>query len=225
MTQYEVNVGARVKSGDGKKLGVIEQLIVHPETFRVDGFILGKGILSDDKIVPADLVTATDRSGLVLGIDKDKISELPTVIHEQLLRASGPVSFGAGLNQVDIPGSGDQWFLRGPSGGQLPHTGTESFFMQAPIGGIVTENVSNLSRDHVMISEGTEVIGSDGEKVGNVDEIFVEKRVITGVLVRAGRLFHHEVRIPRSTIAGLSHQRIRLNVSAEEAERQSKRDE
>ena len=48
------------------------------------------------------------------------------------------------------------------------------------------------------------------------DEIFVEKRIITGVLVRAGRLLHHDVRIPRSMIAGLSHQRIRLTVTAED---------
>jgi uncharacterized protein YrrD len=225
MGDHEVNVGARVRSRDGKKLGVIKQLIVHPETFRVDGFILGSGILSDEKIVPADLVTATDKSGVVLAIDKANVADLPTVIHEQLLKASGPVSFGAGVSQVDMYGAGNQQFLRGPSGGQLPHTGAESFFMQAPIGNIVTENVSNLSANHVAISEGTEVIGSDGEKVGNVDEIFVEKRIITGVLVRAGRLLHHDVRIPRSKIAGLSHQRIRLTVTAEDAEHASKRDE
>ena len=51
MGQHEVNVGARVKSRDGKKLGTIKQLIVHPGTYRVDGFILGKGILSEHKIV------------------------------------------------------------------------------------------------------------------------------------------------------------------------------
>ena len=58
----------------------------------------------------------------------------------------------------------------------------------------------------VTISEKTEVIGSDGEKVGNVDEIFVEERHITGVLVRAGRVLHHDVRVPRwSMMAGLTH--------------------
>ena len=70
MGQHEVNVGARVKSRDGKKLGTVEQLIVHPGTYRVDGFILGKGILSEPKIVEANLVTATDKEGIVLGIDE-----------------------------------------------------------------------------------------------------------------------------------------------------------
>jgi uncharacterized protein YrrD len=214
MAQHEVNVGAPVKSRDGKKLGVIKQLIVQPETYRVNGFILGKGVLSDEHIVAADFVTATDRSGLVLAIDKASVTELPTVIHEQLLRSSGP-----------LYDTGNHWVLRGPSGGQLPNTGAESFYMQAPLGSVSTQNVSNLSGDHVMISEGTDVFGSDGKKVGQVDEIYVEDRQITGVLVRAGRLRHHDVRIPRAMIAGMSHQRIRLNVPAEEAERQSKQDE
>ena len=214
MAQHEVNVGAPVKSRDGKKLGVIKQLIVQPETYRVNGFILGKGVLSDEHIVAADFVTATDRSGLVLAIDKASVTELPTVIHEQLLRSSGP-----------LYDTGNHWVLRGPSGGQLPNTGAESFYMQAPLGSVSTQNVSNLSGDHVMISEGTDVFGSDGKKVGQVDEIFVEDRQITGVLVRGGRLRHHDVRISRAMIAGMSHQRIRLNVTAEEAERQSKQDE
>ena len=51
MAQHEVNLGTRVTSRDGKKLGVIEKLIVHPASYRVDGFILGKGFLADEKIV------------------------------------------------------------------------------------------------------------------------------------------------------------------------------
>ena len=148
------------------------------------------------------------------------------MIHEQLLRGAEPLSSGMATAQSGVHTGADQWFLRGPSGGQLPNTGAESWvFMQAPIGNVVTENVSNLGRDHVMISEKTDVFGSDGEKVGHVDEIFVEDRHITGVLVRAGRVLRHDVRVPRSMIAGLSHQRIRLNVTADEAERQSKHDE
>jgi uncharacterized protein YrrD len=217
MGQHEVNVGARVKSRDGKNLGVIKQLIVHPATYRIDGFILGKGILSDETIVTADLVTNSNEKGLTLAIDKDAVANLPTVIHEQRLRASG---------QHDISGTGgDQWFLRGPSGGQLPHTGTESFY-QAPIGNFAAENITNLDANHVLISEGTDVVGSDGKKFGHVDEIFVDdERQISGVLVRAGRVLPHDVRVPRSMIAGLSHLRIRLNVTAEEAQRQSNRDE
>ena len=223
MGQHEVNVGARVKGRDGKKLGSIEQLIVHPQSYRVDGFILGKGVLSEPKIVDANLVTATDKDGIVLSTDADEASKLPTLITQQLLRGGAPLSSGYGYySQTGVHTGADQWYLQGPSGGQLPNTGSQSWVHQAPIGSAATENVSNLSRDLVVIGEKTDVIGSDGEKVGHVNEIFVEERHITGVLVRAGRVLRHDVRVPRSMIAGLTHQRIRLNVTAEEVERQSK---
>jgi hypothetical protein len=38
-------------------------------------------------------------------------------------------------------------------------------------------------------------------------------------------VLHHDVRVPRSMMAGLTHLRIRLNVTAEEAGRQSKGDQ
>ena len=219
MGQHEVNVGARVKGRDGKKFGTVEQLIVHPETYRIDGFILGKGVLSESKIVDADLVTATDKEGIVLSMNGDEASELPTLIVQQLVRGGGAFSYGYGYGQPGMHAGADQWRLQGPSGGQLPNTGSQSWVSQTPIGSAATENVSNLSRDVVLIGEKTEVIGSDGEKIGHVDEIFVEERHITGVLVRAGRVLHHDVRVPRSMFAGLTHHRIRLNVTAEEAER------
>ena len=107
MGQHEVNVGARVRSRDGKKLGVIKQRWF--TRGRIGSMASSSGKASSPKIVPADLVTATDGSGLVLGIDKANVAELPTVIHEQLLRSSGP-----------IYDTGNQWVLRGPSGGQPP---------------------------------------------------------------------------------------------------------
>jgi uncharacterized protein YrrD len=92
MGQHEVNIGARVKGRDGKKLGTVEQLIVHPETFRIDGFILGKGILSEPKIVEADLVTATGKEGIVLTMDAKEATNLTTLIHQQLLRGAEPIN-------------------------------------------------------------------------------------------------------------------------------------
>jgi uncharacterized protein YrrD len=231
MAEHEVNVGARVKSHDGKKLGVVKELIVDPKENRIDGFILGQGIRKGDKIVRRGLVAETSAKGVVLSIDAAEADNLPAVIHEQLVRGSEALTYGAGYGgagygTVGVGGSSDQVFLRGPSGGQFPHTGTESFFAQAPIGNVVTENISNIPTDRVAISEGTDVYGSDGEKIGHVDEVFVDdQRQIAGILVRAGRVFHHDVHIPSSLIAGLTHDRIRLNVTAEEAERQSRRDE
>src|SRR5829696_6953419 len=147
MGQHEVNVGARVKGRDGKKLGTVEQLIVHPGTYRIDGFILGKGVLSEPKIVDANLVTATDKEGIVLSMNGHEASELPTLIVQQLVRGGGAFSYGYGYGQSGMHAGADQWRLQGPSGGQLPNTGSESWIALFSNDTATTENVSNLGRD------------------------------------------------------------------------------
>jgi uncharacterized protein YrrD len=219
MTQHEVNIGARVRSRDGKRLGSVEKLIIHPDANRVDGFVLGKGIIHEARIVDAGLVAATDEHGIVLKIDARDVASLPALVQQQRIKTSGTLGYGLGAGQVDVPSTGEKWFIRGDSGGQLPHTGSDSLFMTAPIGEVVAENISNLDAEAVTIGEGTDVVGVDGKKVGHVDEILVEQRHITGILVRAGRLLRHNVRVPMSMVAGISHDRVRLNVSVDEAER------
>jgi hypothetical protein len=63
-------------------------------------------------------------------------------------------------------------------------------------------------------------VGNDGVKIGQIDEIFVgPDRRVSGALLRAGRVFHHDITIPISMVAGASHKHVRLNVPSEEAKR------
>jgi hypothetical protein len=120
---------------------------------------------------------------------------------------------------VDVPGTGDTWMLRGTGGGDYPHTGTAPFFFEAPIGNVEAQNVSNLPEDSLLISEGTDVIGSDGKKVGTIDELIVDdERKVTAILVKAGWLFKHDVRMPVTAVAAAAHDHVRLKITAEEAE-------
>jgi uncharacterized protein YrrD len=218
MVEFEVNIGAHVKSRDGKKLGSIERLIYHADNNRVHGFLLDTGHFSSNKIVAAGQVASTDADGIVLKLDAKEAEQLPNFIEEQMLRAPGNLTYtGRWGAQVDIQGTGDQWWIRGSSGGDLPHTGSGSLFFELPVGTIEAENLDNLPEDSILLSEGTDVVGSDGKKVGRVDEVFVSERAITGFLVKAGHLFRHDIRVPMSAVAGISHAHVRLNVTAEEA--------
>jgi uncharacterized protein YrrD len=219
MVEFEVNIGAHVRSSDGKRLGSIERLIYHPDTNQVHGFLLAKGHFSTNKIVAAGQVASTDHDGIVLKLDAHQAEQLPNFVQEQMLRAPGNLTYGGRWGAiVDVQGTGNQWMIRGQSGGQFAHTGAESAFLVAPIGTVEAQNLDNLPEDSILLSEGTDVVGSDGKKVGRVDEVFVDgKRGITGFLVKAGHLFRHDIRVPMSSVAGISHAHVRLNVTAEEA--------
>jgi uncharacterized protein YrrD len=223
MAEHEIKIGAHVKSKDGKDLGTIAKLIVHPSTRTIDGFLLGKGHFSTPKIVEARLVASVDAHGAVLSVDAAEAEKLPNLVEEQLLRAPGTLTYAGPMGgMADIGGTADKWVLRGSGGGDYPHTGTAPFFYVAPIGNVEAQNISSMPEDTYAVGTGVEVISFDGKKIGKIDEVFVDDdRKVTAILVKSGWLFKHDVRIPLSAIAGAAHDHVRLNITAEEAERGS----
>jgi uncharacterized protein YrrD len=223
MESYEVNIGASVHSKDGKNLGKVEHLIVQAETGMVYGFLLEKGMFSTKRIVATGFVQSTDKNGIVLSLTGDEADQLPAEIHDQMVSAPDGLTMSTGWGGlVDISGTGGQRYLRGNQGGDLPNTGSPSFFQGGMYGNVEVENITNIPEDAILISEGTDVVGNDGEKIGQIDEVFVgSDRRVTGALLKAGRMFHHhDITIPISMVAGASHKHVRLNVPAEEARRQ-----
>jgi uncharacterized protein YrrD len=70
-----------------------------------------------------------------------------------------------------------------------------------------------------MISHGTEVVASDGRKVGTVAEIFVTPDgKVTGFVVKAGFLFKRDVVIPIEWVAEIGEKHIRLKMTADDTE-------
>lgn len=220
---YDLHIGAHVKSKDGKKLGSIHKLIVHPDTSRVDGFLLGKGHFSTNRIVAMEQVETTDADGAVLKLDLDQAEHLPAFIQEQMLRAPGNLTYqGKWGAQATFAGTGDHWVMRAP-GGDFSTINSNSLFAPAPIGNIEAQNLDDLPENSVLLSTGTDVVSSDGHKIGHVDDVlFDSDGHIVGFLVKAGHLFTHDVKVPLSSVAGISHVHVRLNVTAESAAHASK---
>lgn len=218
----EVNLGTHVRSSDGKSLGKVDQLIVDADTNTLAYLVIDKGKLHDGRLVDINLIATTDHDGVVLKVDQAAAEELPAFIKEQFLQVRGNASFGVPTGgQVDIQGSGDKWMLYGSSGGQYPHTGSGSLFMSAPIGNIVTEEMSSIDESDVVLSEGTRVVDSEGKTIGHIDEmLFDDQRHPSGFIVKAGHLKHHSLRVPNKWVDGMAHDHVRLNVTKSFAERE-----
>jgi uncharacterized protein YrrD len=218
VTNYDLHIGAHVKSKDGKKLGSIQKLIVHHDTSRVDGFLLGKGHFSTNRIVAVGQVETTDADGVVLKLDIHEAEQLPAFIQEQMLRSPGNLTYqGRWGAQATFAGSGEHWVMRAP-GGDLSTINSNSLFAPAPIGNIEAQNLDDLPENSVLLSTGTDVVSSDGHKIGHVDDIlFDSEGRIVGFLVKEGHLFTHDIQVPMTSVAGISHLHVRLNVTAESA--------
>ena len=101
----------------------------------------------------------------------------------------------------------------------LGYTNEAPYFAEAPSNPPVDEVQSNLPEQSVLVNEGTDVVGSDGEKIGTVDQVaYTPDGDIDGFVVKAGFIFHNDVRIPGNWIEEISGDIVTLNVTSDEAQ-------
>lgn len=77
----------------------------------------------------------------------------------------------------------------------------------------------SVPRDAVVLSHGSEVYDKHGKHIGNLDEIIYSGDGISSAfIVDSGFIFTNDVIVPVSAIKSITHDRIELKISADEAE-------
>jgi uncharacterized protein YrrD len=214
-----IDLGMDVFGSDGEKVGTVERIVVDSNTKQIHQFIVHRGFLShDDKLVDIGMVSGQDADGLRLDLTSDQVNELPGYVEERFVQIPDndrdslpfmvPNAMGAGAYLYGAPNVG-----RGYEGSQ------DSFFDAAPAVAPVIEDQSNIPETDVMISEGTDVYGVDGDKLGSVGEVLVSNDgAIDGFVVSKGLIFKKDVRVPIDWVESANGDEIRLNVTSAQAE-------
>ena len=215
MAVGQLHLGTKVRTSDGHDIGDVDQLVVKGGSTQLESIVIDKGMFHNGRIVPMSLIASADENGVQLSIDKNTAENLPEYITEQFIQNRGYTSFGLPSGaHANLQGSGNTWILEGSGGGQIPSTGEPSIIMSPVMGNLVTEQVSSISEDNVVIGEGTDVRDSDGETIGTIKEVILdETNNAVGVIVQAGRFFHHDVHIQKEWIVAGTNDYVRLNVT------------
>lgn len=222
----EISLGQPVVSTDGDQIGKVDALALDADTQEVRQIIIRQGMfLSTNRIIDHSMVERVGDDGTVyLNISSAQSEEMPPFVEEQFVVAREedlrhmPHAW-AGWDPLAAVWS-DAVPASGPVARQTPTPEDNASFFDVPSTSPgPLENVSNLSEDMVLISTGTDVVGSDGEKIGSVDEVlYDEEGRVAGFVVKAGFLFHHDVRVPADWIDTVGGETVQLNVTAEQAE-------
>ncbi len=218
----EIELGKPVVSKDGDKVGTVDRLVLDADTKEIRQFLMKQGaILTEDRIVDMPLVARVDPDGTVhLDISTAMVNELPPFARERYIEPTDEQ-----LEGIPIGWSGAATgapLLLGPTYLGEGYDPRGPYMEPAPMNPPVVETETNLREDSIVIGEGTDVVGRDGDKVGTVDEvIYDEDGNVAGFVVKAGTLFHHDVRIPADWVEAVTSDTVRLRVTADEAERQA----
>lgn len=223
----KIDIGKDVIGSDGEKVGKVDRLVLDSETHNLVKLIVHKGMFwSEDKIVDIDLISQVDGDGNVhLSVPSDDEDTLPVFVEEthRVATDEEATSMGYGAFVGTAPyapivmAPATTGAAPGRTGGEYK-PGEGPFFDTPQVGGVL-ETRTNLPEDSMTIDKGTDVIGNDGDKVGEVDELMTDADGnITGFVVKAGFLFTHDVEIPMSLVDHMSGEHIALSVSADQAD-------
>lgn len=215
----ELKEGMSVFTPGGEELGRVSHFVLDPSTNEVTHLVIQKGwLLSEDKIIPFDMVSTADEDKVRLNEEIVDIDELPpfeeTHYIETEVRGAGPETV-LGPGPETVPG-----YRYSPAYYWYPPHGFAGY-PAGYYGWPATETVRNIPADTIPLSEGSNVVSSDGEHVGDIERLFVdpESNKATHFLISQGLLFKEHKLVPAHWVRDVEEGKVHLAVSSELLER------
>ena len=209
-----VPFGTHVLDREGKSVGTVSRLVLHPTTQQVVALVVQQGVLNRrEVVVPINKVASVGkevrlimRAAELAGLD---------LFNAQPLRPMPdrwPMPAGFDLRSFFLV-AGDGW-----TEAVLPFVLTSPAVSGTPA---FIRDPDAEGRKEPAIAAATPVYDRKGRRIGDVEaaEIDPASGRITRVLVRRGFLFATETAIPASLIESVSDARVALGVDADEVKK------
>jgi len=209
-----VPFGTHVRDKDGKSIGTVSGLVLHPESRQVVALVVHQGVLHRREIVvpirmverAGDEVRLTLRAAELDGLDLFGTPALRPMPDQW------PMPMGFDLRSFFLV-AGDGW-----TEATLPFVLTSPAVSGTPA--FIPDPDAPEGVKEPTIAAATPVVDNAGRRVGEVKGVELEPASgrITRILVREGTLFRRETPIPAGLIASVGD-RITLSVSADEVKK------
>lgn len=193
-----------VYSSDDKKVGHVDRVAMDPKTREVTDLIVRKGVLlTKDRVVPIKLVSTTTDKRVNLTINSkevDSLAEFEAQVYVPLEDGELPADAIAYPNFY--------WSPTMPNMAAAP--------IVDPMPGYKLETERNIGDTNVALKAGARVVGSDGEDVGHIAEVFTQSSSdqMTSIVVSRGLLVKEFRLVPMNWVKIVSDDEVQLNVPA-----------
>jgi uncharacterized protein YrrD len=210
----ELKEGIRVVTPSGEEVGKINRFVLDPATNEVTHIVIQKGwLLPEDKVVHFEMI-ASDEDRVVLREDID-FDQLPSFEETHFVRVDDDLrERGPSGDPVYQYTPGYYWYPVHPN---IGYAGFGLGYGTWP----AAETKRNIPEDTVPLKEGTDVISSDGEHVGDVERLFVDQdsNRTTHFLISQGLLFKDRKLVPIDWVTSIEEDKVHLAVPSRLLER------
>ncbi len=200
-----IKLGAPVKSEDNKKIGEIDRVVIDPSDEAITHVVVNKGLLfKEDKLVPISMVAMIDDGEVHLRATDDEINNMGDFEKELYLDYDELAHVDK--NQV---GYSARMIMYPPSG--IPTMAAGPRYIPP----VFVRVMKNITLDYAAIVEGADVIGLEGEKVGEVEEVIMDPKLdrATYFVISKGFLFKQRKLVPISWVKTLEDAKVQLIVN------------
>lgn len=202
--------GTDILNTSGEKVAELHQIVIDPKTDQVTALIAKKGFLiPKDKVIPISLVMESNDDFIKLYDFEGSYDDLEDYTEIHYVQAEAD-------RKADM--MGEDKVAKAPL---IPYPPAHRMGLgYAP--NIYypdtrkTKVVKNIPEDQVDIRKGANVIGLNGEHVGNVEEAVVnpETDVVTHFVLSKGIFFTEEKLIPSAWVKGYDSNQLKLVVDS-----------
>ncbi len=200
--------GTHVFTSDGENAGSIDRVILDPQTQAVKGIVIRQGrFFTEDKVIPLSLIETADERRVTLRKAKHDIQKLARFEEKYYVPVNGGDSVEDHRTPLyDYPPVGEAWWGFGSYLEPVPLEVAPPYAPRIKF---------NIPEGTVAIREGARVIGTNGEHVGNVEDIFTDSQTdqVTHLVISHGLLFKQHKLIPTNWIKLESEDEVFLTVS------------
>jgi uncharacterized protein YrrD len=213
--KMELKEGTTVFTPGGDEVGRINRFVLDPATGEVTHVVIQKGwLFPEDKVVPIAMVGAATDERVLLNQKAEDFDDLPPFEETHYVE----------LNEEDLARGGPSpyryapaYYWYPPSGliGGYPAMGP-GFYGLPPL-----ETTRNIPADTVPLREGADVMSSNGEHVGDVERLVVDRdsNRATHFVISAGLLFKERKLIPANWVKSVEEEKVYLSVPSRVLER------
>jgi sporulation protein YlmC with PRC-barrel domain len=209
----DIGFGMPVYTSDGQDVGLIDQLILDPDTNQVKAAVIRKGVfLPHDKEASREMMDITSDGTIRLSATAAEVHSLPEFLPGAYTTppADYPLPAGYPSESVYLPYGFGLGGLGATPVGPMPDD-AEAREVRAAW--------RRQDLENAVIQEGSTVLSREGEQIGEVHQLNFDQQTgaLTHLVVRRGFIFTTDTELPASMIARVDDGAVTLSVSAAEA--------
>lgn len=202
--------GIDIYSWENEKVGELKHVVIDPGTDEITHLVAEKGFLMpEDKLIPISLVMEATDEHIKLFAFKGSFEDFDDFIEMEYVRSekTRPDMTTEDEDDVFVP------LIAYPPAGTLGMGYTPMIYYPEEYKKEAIKNIPAGTQD---IPEGTEVVGLDGERVGNIEEMIVEPQTdqVTHFVISKGILFTEDKLVPSTWVKRYDDDRVKLLVDS-----------